>query len=64
MIWDNRSWKEEIVEVGSYTLHVSLRLYCRASKCYIIGVYATNCRMKREHVCEELGDVKSLFGGP
>lgn len=63
MLWDNKSWKGEILEVGSYTLIRRFEALLQ-DKYHITRVYAPNCRMEREHVWEELGDVKSLFEGP
>ena len=64
MLWDRRSWKEEVLETGSYTLTCKFESVFQDFNCHITGVYALNGRDEREHVWEEIGAVRSLFEGP
>ena len=64
MLWDRRSWKEEVLETGSYTLTCKFESVFQDFNCHITGVYALNGRVEREHVWEEIGVVRSVFEGP
>lgn len=64
LIWDSRSWRGEVLEVGTYTLTCKFEALLQDFKCNITGVYAPNCIIEREHVWGEVGAVRSLFEGP
>ncbi|CAN4078998.1 unnamed protein product [Withania somnifera] len=64
MIWDSRSCRCEVLEVGSYTLTCKFEARLQDFNCHITGVYAKNCRLKRKYVWDEIGAIRSLFEGP
>ncbi|KAG5593808.1 hypothetical protein H5410_035040, partial [Solanum commersonii] len=61
MLWDSRSWRGEVLEIGSYTLTCKFETLLQDYKCHITGVYAPTCRFERKHVWEEIRVVRSLF---
>ncbi|XP_060210641.1 uncharacterized protein LOC132637591 [Lycium barbarum] len=64
MMWDCRSWKGEVLEIGSYTLTCKFEAQLQNFSCHITGVYAPNNYIERRTVWEEVGAVRELMEGP
>lgn len=61
MMWDNRAWKGEVLEIGAYTLTCKFEAQFQSFSCHLTGVYAPNYYIERRKVWEEIGDVRGLM---
>ncbi|KAG5591903.1 hypothetical protein H5410_042417 [Solanum commersonii] len=50
MMWDNRTWKGQILEIGSYTLTCKFEAQLQSFSCLVTGVYASNCYIERRRI--------------
>jgi len=64
LMWDERAWKGEVLEIGTYSITCSFESQTQNYNCHITGVYAPNDYMERRLVWEELGSVRGLFEAP
>lgn len=64
LMWDERAWKGEVLEIGSYTITCKFESQTQNFICHISGVYAPNFYKERRIVWEELSSVRRLMEGP
>ncbi|WMV23105.1 hypothetical protein MTR67_016490 [Solanum verrucosum] len=64
MMWDERAWRGEILEIGAYSITCKFESQLQDFKCHITGVYAPNCYKERRIVWEEVSAVRGLMEGP
>ncbi|KAG5582499.1 hypothetical protein H5410_053126 [Solanum commersonii] len=57
-MWDERVWKEEVLEIGMHSITCKFKSQLQSFKCHITGVYAPNCYKERRMVWDELGSVR------
>lgn len=63
-MWDNKIWKGEILETGTYTLTCKFEAQLQDFACNITGVYAPNYYIEKGEVWEEIRAVRGLMEGP
>uniref|UniRef100_A0A0V0ITW5 Putative ovule protein n=1 Tax=Solanum chacoense TaxID=4108 RepID=A0A0V0ITW5_SOLCH len=63
LLWDERAWKGEVLEIGTYSITCKFESQLQNFNCHITNVYVPNCYKERRLVWEELGSVKGLLEG-
>ncbi|XP_070009518.1 uncharacterized protein [Nicotiana sylvestris] len=64
VLWDSRSWKGEVINVGSYSITVKFDAQAYNFSWHLIGVYAPHCRPERRNVWWEVAASRRSFDGP